>query len=1273
MKTKLLYKRSKQFIFYLCIALFVGSSLSYAGGLSIFAVNTDADGDGILDGIDNCTYVHNPDQLDTDGDGIGDVCDPPDVNLCNGNDLFFITDASGSVGVQGFEQEKAFVNTLIDSINGGPGGIRYGVLNFSNTTQLVWRLTQNQDKNVIKNAVNNMTFISSTTATRMALRQTTNQFIADSDPTRKKFIILITDGNPVPFRNQNPCDNTSQAVALRNDLAALDIKVKIVGIGTNWDPNILQCLVDDPAEDIIFVNNFGDLDSISSSIFIPLDADMDGMEDCFMGTDFDGDGWFSLNGDCDDHDSLSNPNALEICDGKDNNCDGVIDEGFDADGDSIADCFDNCAGISNSDQADDDGDNVGNVCDNCPNTANSDQTDTDGDSFGDACDTCPTTVDGIANTDASGCNCLPGYFEVRDGSSGTDVITACQICPPGKYCPDGVDALDCAAGSYNDVEGATECILCPAGRYSDVTGATFCQTCVAGSFNGSLGATSCTPCGAGSFSNIDGAIECTLCPVGTSSNVVGATSCVDCPAGQFSDAVGSTVCQSCPAGSFSNITGASSCLLCPAGTSSSIEGATSCVDCPPGEYSSEEGSTTCLSCPAGAFSSQSGSTSCELCPIGTSNNTTGTSSCQSCPAGSFSDAVGSTECQSCPAGSFSDVTGASSCQLCPAGISSDVVGATACVDCPAGQFSSVQGSTTCLSCPAGSFSSQTGSTACDLCQAGTSSNIEGASACVDCPPGAYSDVRGALECLLCPSGTYNPISTATSCLNCDPGFISDPGATECDPFDIDLDGVPDVNDNCPSTPNADQVNSDNDANGDACDICPFDANDDIDQDSVCGDVDNCPDIANADQLDSDNDGNGDACDVCPLDANDDEDGDGLCADVDNCPTMANPDQADGDGDGVGDVCDNCPTVANSDQADDNGNGIGNLCEYQSPCVYAIMSGDKVELDETTVHSGGVGSNYDNNNGIKLKDNSSIVGFANANDEDVDNSSSVGLIVNPYESFNLPPFEPYVNNGGSNVTVQKNQSVTLTDANYDKLKVKKNATITFDGHETVYIKDLDLDKEVTIIFNQCTNIIVDKKGYFKKEAEVNVNGNYVVSFYIEDDCKIEEGSTIHANIYAEDKMDVKGKSNNPTELVGLFISGDKFKAKKDVNIYEAFDCESPCLPGNGSRIAAQTATINQTLPNFSEALLLEGSSLINAENWKIFPNPASDVININVEAPQDEMGSIRIFNAQGLLVYDRKINLHEGLNKTTISTIDLPNGVYYLRYQNTNIKKVMILK
>jgi subtilisin family serine protease len=39
--------------------------------------NPDRDGDGVPNHRDNCPYVYNPDQKDSNGDGVGDACPGP--------------------------------------------------------------------------------------------------------------------------------------------------------------------------------------------------------------------------------------------------------------------------------------------------------------------------------------------------------------------------------------------------------------------------------------------------------------------------------------------------------------------------------------------------------------------------------------------------------------------------------------------------------------------------------------------------------------------------------------------------------------------------------------------------------------------------------------------------------------------------------------------------------------------------------------------------------------------------------------------------------------------------------------------------------------------------------------------------------------------------------------------------------------------------------------------------------------------------------------------
>ena len=105
------------------------------------------------------------------------------------------------------------------------------------------------------------------------------------------------------------------------------------------------------------------------------DFDEDGFSNC-VDPDDDNDGDPDIS-DCEPFDSAYHANAPELCDGVDNNCKLGIDEGYaDLDDDGIADCVD----------PDKDGDGLLDELDNCPNHPNPEQNDLDGDGLGDECD-----------------------------------------------------------------------------------------------------------------------------------------------------------------------------------------------------------------------------------------------------------------------------------------------------------------------------------------------------------------------------------------------------------------------------------------------------------------------------------------------------------------------------------------------------------------------------------------------------------------------------------------------------------------------------------------------------------------------------------------------------------------------------------------------------------------------------------------------------------------------------------------------------------------------
>jgi hypothetical protein len=108
-------------------------------------------------------------------------------------------------------------------------------------------------------------------------------------------------------------------------------------------------------------------------------------------------GYVTDSTDCNDEDKAIYPGALEICDGKDNNCDGQVDEGVgtlwysDADNDGFGNSAQSVTSCNQPEGY------VSNNTDNCPSVSNINQLDSDGDKQGDACDN-DDDGDGIADT-----------------------------------------------------------------------------------------------------------------------------------------------------------------------------------------------------------------------------------------------------------------------------------------------------------------------------------------------------------------------------------------------------------------------------------------------------------------------------------------------------------------------------------------------------------------------------------------------------------------------------------------------------------------------------------------------------------------------------------------------------------------------------------------------------------------------------------------------------------------------------------------------------------
>lgn len=171
--------------------------------------------------------------------------------------------------------------------------------------------------------------------------------------------------------------------------------------------------------------------------------------------------------DCEPFDPAIKPGAQEICDGKDNNCNGGVDEGWpdvdmdgkadgcvdiDDDNDGVEDNFDNCPGLYNPDQTntdmhpfdggdacdpDDDNDNILDDYDNCPTVYNPLQEDTNGDGTGDYCD---GDIDGDTIADELD-NCVYVFNPAQENTDGLE--DGGDACDPDDDNDGELDLTDC--------------------------------------------------------------------------------------------------------------------------------------------------------------------------------------------------------------------------------------------------------------------------------------------------------------------------------------------------------------------------------------------------------------------------------------------------------------------------------------------------------------------------------------------------------------------------------------------------------------------------------------------------------------------------------------------------------------------------------------------------------------------------------------------------------------------------------------------------------------
>ena len=367
------------------------------------------------------------------------------------------------------------------------------------------------------------------------------------------------------------------------------------------------------------------------------------------------------------------------------------------------------------------------------------------------------------------------------------LISVKTQCSPGFYRFNNV-CTQCAAGTYNELAGQTECNVCPRGTYSSA-GARTCQQCGLYFYADTVGSESCKSCSDKFFEGY-GDILCYATynlfeipfrvePPGTKANVPGTF---------FVSANSKTISFNCPAGSFSssakNMTRLTDNMM--------VSNSLCSNNCLYASNDADIGALFDLNFETGIvqnrqivqkvwiyFNANTYVDSVVL--VGANGNVQG----NNIFLNGYNDATDVGTSGISAAGRFLDLTDSSLIGR----MSPLIVNVKTSVSNLLFVGSSLYGfalseimvfgqSPTCTPCPAGTYANgYVPSRACVECELNTYQSLAGQGACISCSAGKYTSVTGATACTECPANTYEQNRVCVACVS---PQVSAAGSAQCE-------------------------------------------------------------------------------------------------------------------------------------------------------------------------------------------------------------------------------------------------------------------------------------------------------------------------------------------------------------------------------------------------------------------------------------------------------------------------------------------------------------
>jgi hypothetical protein len=249
--------------------------------------------------------------------------------------------------------------------------------------------------------------------------------------------------------------------------------------------------------------------------------------------------------------------------------------------------------------------------------------------------------------------------------------------------------------------------------------------------------------------------------------------------------------------------------------------------------------------------------------------------------------------------------------------------------------------------------------------------------------------------------------------------------------------------------------------------------------------------------------------------------------------------------------------------------------------------------------------------------------------------STGLVVEPFTTTTFPPANWFVINTDGGATWSRNSSAGFNGAGAAKYDFFTNSNVGDADDMFITPEDLTAVANASVTFDVAYAQYASENDKLEVKVSTNCGQTWTTIF-------TKSGSVLSTSAAQTSAFTPGSNAQWRNEVVALPVS-----ANNNPNVLVKFVATSAY--GNNMYVD------NVNISNVGSV----GITTHNASNFNVvlYPNPSTDMTNLDVTSKSATKGMITVYNAIGQLVFEKEVQLETGYNNVKIDTKSLPTGIY----------------